>query len=108
MVENVVPYYEPLIPGKKLGRHLVWSNFKIGNYDPPAKKGFIDKYGEKGVKELQNFLGIHYEGQLYYDGNHEPCQVLRNCVHPKLGQHVMKRAREIYETKDEEQLAIFT
>ena len=26
-VENVIPYYEPLIPAKKRGRHLYWTNF---------------------------------------------------------------------------------
>ena len=29
VVENVVPYYEPLIEPQKLGRHLFWSNFEI-------------------------------------------------------------------------------
>jgi DNA (cytosine-5)-methyltransferase 1 len=34
IVENTVPYYEPLIaPTAKLGRHLVWSNFAI----PPVE-----------------------------------------------------------------------
>ena len=26
-VENVIPYYEPLIEPQKLGRHCFWSNF---------------------------------------------------------------------------------
>ena len=29
VVENVQPYYVPLMPGKKIGRHLFWSNFHI-------------------------------------------------------------------------------
>lgn len=33
VAENVIPYYEPLIPGKEIGRHLFWSNFRIGNFD---------------------------------------------------------------------------
>ena len=28
-VENVTPYYEPLIPAKKRGRHLYWTNFAL-------------------------------------------------------------------------------
>ncbi len=32
IVENVTPYYEPLIkPTAILGRHLIWSNFNIAN-----------------------------------------------------------------------------
>jgi len=30
-VENVIPYYEPLIPAKKRGRHLYWTNFLLPN-----------------------------------------------------------------------------
>lgn len=34
IVENVVPYYNPLIPPtKKLHRHLYWCNFPIGNFE---------------------------------------------------------------------------
>ena len=28
-VENVTPYYEPLIPAHKRGRHLFWTNFNL-------------------------------------------------------------------------------
>ena len=34
---------------------------------------------------LMEWLGIHYEENIYYAGNHCPAQVLRNCVHPDLG-----------------------
>ena len=27
VVENVIPFYTPLIPSKKRGRHLYWTNF---------------------------------------------------------------------------------
>ena len=30
-VENVVPFYDPLIPAKKRGRHLYWTNFNLPN-----------------------------------------------------------------------------
>ena len=30
-VENVMPFYEPLIAAKKRGRHLFWTNFNIPN-----------------------------------------------------------------------------
>ena len=28
-VENVIPYYDCLIPGKQRGRHLYWTNFRL-------------------------------------------------------------------------------
>jgi len=33
VVENVNPYYEPLIPARKMGRHLFWSNFEFTDFD---------------------------------------------------------------------------
>lgn len=34
IVENVKPYYTPLLPPKiEIGRHLFWSNFRIGRTD---------------------------------------------------------------------------
>ena len=39
--------------------------------------------------ENKDWLGIHYEGNLYYKGNHCPGQVLRNCVHPDLGLQIL-------------------
>ena len=87
IIENVVPYYKPLIaPTLKIGRHLFWSNKDLfGIQDIKRPKGFITKSNLIGKKELQDWLGIHFDEKLYYGNNHCPCQVLRNCVHPKLG-----------------------
>ncbi len=90
VVENVIPYYKPLVePTAKIGRHLFWANFKISeDFELKQPKGFINKTTVAGSEELKKWLGIHYEGNLYYNGNHNPGQVLANCVHPNLGMHV--------------------
>ncbi len=88
VIENVVPYYEPLLPATKLGRHLFWSNFEITPYDPPKFHNMMNKQNASNKKQLMDWLGIHYEENLYYEGNHCLTQVLRNCVHPDLGLHV--------------------
>jgi len=37
VVENVVPYYEPLIkPTAKIGRHYFWSSFSVSEINAPA------------------------------------------------------------------------
>ena len=86
--ENVLPYYSPLMPAKKIGRHLFWSNFEISDFTAPKFQGFIGKQNLENKKELQNWLGIFYEENIYYGKNHCPTQVLRNCVHPDLGLHI--------------------
>lgn len=90
-VENVVPYYTPLIePAKKIGRHLFWSNFEIPIIETPEFKGFISRQNMSEKKALHDWLDIHYEGNIYYDNNHCVTQVLRNCVHPKIGEAILK------------------
>jgi DNA (cytosine-5)-methyltransferase 1 len=89
VVENVKPYYEPLMPASHVfGRHLVWSNFNIAEYDVPKLPDFINKGTVADSQKLKDWLGIQYEGNIYYDGNHCPGQALRNCVHPDLGLHI--------------------
>ena len=92
IVENVKPYYEPLIkPTKTLGRHYIWSNFEIEDFDLPNIKGFITKGTVAETQHLKDWLGIQYEGNLYYKGNHCPGQILRNCVHPDMGEHIINQ-----------------
>lgn len=95
LVENVVPYYKPLIPAVKRGRHLFWANFDIPEIVvPPQPKDFINKTNLAGKKALQDWLGIHYDDSLYYEGNHCPAQVLRNAVHPEIGKAIYAAAKE--------------
>lgn len=90
VVENVKPYYKPLIePTAIVGRHYFWSNFPIVAEDVARPPGFINKGTLEGKRELQDWLGIHFDDKLYYNGNNCPAQVLRNCVHPLLGKQIM-------------------
>lgn len=99
VVENVVPYYEPLIqPTIRIGRHLFWSNFEIIAEDVKRPKGFITKANLQGKKEMMDWLGLQFEEVIYYKGNHCPVQILRNCVHPDLGQQIFNSYLD-YENK---------
>lgn len=93
VVENVKPYYQPLIPPTQtLGRHIFWSNFDITPFHMKNHESFIVTDSVSGAQKLKEWLGIHYEGNLYYGKNHSPAQVLRNCVHPDLGAHILSCA----------------
>lgn len=93
VVENVVSYYEPLIkPTAIIGRHCFWSNFKILPFKDIKFPNFINADTVVETEELKKWLGINYEGNIYYKGNHSPGQVLRNCVHPDLGLHILNCA----------------
>jgi DNA (cytosine-5)-methyltransferase 1 len=94
VVENVKPYYKPLIkPSIEIGRHLIWSNFDIMPMrNHKAFPNFIRDDTQSGVERLKKWLGIEYDGNIYYEGNHSPGQVLRNCVHPEIGKHVFNES----------------
>lgn len=92
VVENVKPYYAPLIKAKEVGRHLFWSNFDFDCDEIKQPANFINKTNVKGSEVLKKWLGIEYEGNIYYEGNHCPAQVLRNCVHPSVGKQILNAA----------------
>ena len=92
LVENVIPWYKPLIaPTKKVGRHLFWANFDFNVENSPDIKRFIKQGTVKDSERLKEWLGIHYDGNLYYEGNHCAAQVLRNAVHPDIGRQIMRQ-----------------
>jgi len=92
VVENVKPYYQPLIEYQNIGRHVFWSNFDIPHMDEPKFKNFINAQNLKAKQALMEWLDIHYEENIYYGNNHCPTQVLRNCVHPTVGKHIIEAA----------------
>ena len=82
VIENVIPYYKPLIPATGLGRHLYWSNFVI--YKITASKSKYYRHRENG--ELKKILGFDLDEYRIKDKN----KLLRNCVLPELGLHIFK------------------
>src|SRR3990167_4958205 len=53
IVENVNPYYEPLINAQKVGRHLFWANFLIGSIETETM--FFPK---DSLPKLQKIYGV--------------------------------------------------
>jgi len=84
IVENVKPYYKPLIePTKILQRHLFWSNFDISD-----KEFQKDKIRSAQIPDLQKKYG--YDLSKYKLSNKR--QVLRNCILPELGEFILNEA----------------
>ncbi len=80
-IENVEPYYKPLIEPQRKGRHCFWTNFYIsGDF---KSKAVIEKETLGSFQKLYGFDLKKYK--LDYDLKRK---MLRNCVDPKLGLHV--------------------
>ena len=94
VVENVVPYYQPLIePSFRVGRHLFWSNKVCSIMDVERPSNFINRANLAGRKAMQDWLGIHFDEVIYYKGNHCPAQILRNAVHPLIGKDIFDQMK---------------
>lgn len=78
LVENVKPYYKPLIPAIERDRHLFWCNFYIT--DMPKTQAKHDM----SVKDQQELMGFDVS-----DFNFDKRKVLRNCVMPEVGKHIL-------------------
>jgi len=82
VVENVKSYYEPLKKPQEAGRHYFWANFDILKF----KSGIFPK---DSIIEMQKFYGIDISK---FSLKQRKDQILRNCVHPKLGLHIFNCA----------------
>ena len=93
MVENVIPFYEPFLPQyTKIGRHFIWSNFKIPVIEMPKN--------EIGTM-MKQYVGT---GKHAHDKSLED----RNAVNSELGLHILNCAvRKILIKKDYEQVGLF-
>lgn len=80
VVENVKPYYEPLIKAQWIQRHYFWANFEIPYRD--FRKDYIRT---AQIPELQRIYG--FDLSKYKLKNKR--QILRNCVKPELGKYVL-------------------
>jgi len=91
VVENVVPYYKPLIkPSGSIGRHLFWGNVEIPEVTLPLKNNFIKTATVGGRQVLFDWLEMEpFDEIVYLPNSHDPCRMLRNCVHPRIGEGFM-------------------
>lgn len=88
VIENVVPYYKPLIaPDFKIQRHLFWSNSFILSTN--FKKDNIDRGTTSTWEENCGFNLSSYKFSRKNGLRKE--QVLKNCVNPELGLYVFNQ-----------------
>lgn len=97
VVENVIPYYDPLIPGQKRGRHLYWSNFHIpNNIDRQEARGFMCGGGD-GTNEYAQLLDFHKIDKDWvgtYKGEQSRTKILRNLVDYEVGNRIFEAMKD--------------
>lgn len=86
VVENVTSYYKPLIPPQKLDRHYYWANFNISPISLGSDniaRGSVQEWSEKFGYNLNDLKGL------------DKRKVLRNCVNPVMGNHILDQSTTV-------------
>ena len=107
LVENVIPYYEPLIKAHKRGRHLYWCNFKLP-IDLNERKYRISGNKENPQKdEFKNLCEFHDYDFKQYKGEQSIIKMARNLVDYEVGKTIFETALGIINKSNTIQTSIF-
>ena len=102
-IENVIPYYEPLIPAIKKGRHLYWTNFLLPNKLSNRKTFSSDKSKD----EVKNLCKFHDFDFYKYKGSQRMDKVARNLVDYEAGRTLLETALGIIRKSNIKQTELF-
>jgi DNA (cytosine-5)-methyltransferase 1 len=104
VVENVIPYYEPLIPAKKRGRHLYWTNFNLPN-DLGERK--LNGTLTNMIDEINTLSKFHDYDFRKYKGTQSVTKMARNLVDYEAGLTIFNIARGIITRANQEVPQLF-
>jgi DNA (cytosine-5)-methyltransferase 1 len=92
LIENVVPYYPPMLDPVKRNRHLYWANFDI----PELPKVVENLRSKNKISEMEELHG--YNLSAYKLPNKR--QILRNCVAPDTGLQLLRVVEDEYNRRN--------
>tara|TARA_R110002020_G_scaffold242529_2_gene455880 strand:+ start:558 stop:1199 length:642 start_codon:yes stop_codon:yes gene_type:complete len=102
VVENVIPYYKPLIEAQKRGRHLYWSSFKLPNDINERKSSIME-----GKDEVTQWCKFHEYDFRQYKGEQRTDKMARNLVDYEAGRTIFETYLGIQRSKDIKQTTLF-
>lgn len=105
VVENVIPYYKPLIVAQKRGRHLYWTNFLLpNNIDREEGNGIVSGSMKGEVDLLCKFHNYDFRK---YKGEQRINKMARNLVDYEAGKKIFETALGIITEHNKQQLKLF-
>jgi len=102
VVENVIPFYKPLISAKKRGRHLYWNNFNLPNILSERKSSFMED-----KDEVTKWCKFHNYDFRKYKGNQRKDKIARNLVDYEAGKTIFETALGIIKKQNVNQTTLF-
>jgi len=103
VVENVIPYYEPMLNPKKRGRHLYWTNFNLPN---KISRDF-SMQGSNSNQEFKRLSKFHDYDFSKYKGEQSKTKIARNLVDYEAGKAILETALGIIRKQDVKQHELF-
>jgi DNA (cytosine-5)-methyltransferase 1 len=86
-VENVISWYQPLIKPREINKHYFWANFPIREIDKKSREHTAI------IKTLEYRKGFNLDKYTGIDKR----AILRNCVEPETGLHILNEAMNVKE-----------
>jgi len=104
VVENVTPYYEPLVAAQKRGRHLYWTNFTLPTDLKERKLDGILCLMQNEIDTLSKFHDYDFRK---YKGTQRLDKMARNLVDYEAGRTIFEIALGIVNKKENKQIELF-
>jgi len=103
VVENVIPYYEPLIPAQQRNRHLYWCNFILPNVVSERKNPDMSR-----TKDIVGALSDFHDYDFRkYKGSQAVNKMARNLVDYEAGKTIFEIVCGIVKDNNTEQQKLF-
>ena len=106
VVENVIPYYEPMFNPIKRDRHLYWTNFKLPNILNGRVKNFGDSKNGS-TESLESWSKFHDYDFTKYKGNQLILKIARNLVDYEAGKTIFETMIGVVKKEDIKQTELF-
>jgi len=102
-IENVIPFYDMLIPAKKRNRHLYWTNFNLPNILSKRKNPDLSR-----TKNLVDALSKFHDYDFRkYKGKQSVQKIARNLVDYEAGKTILNTVMGIKQKENINQTELF-
>ena len=103
VVENVIPYYEPMFNPIKRDRHLYWTNFKLPN---KLSERHFDGMSQ-AKNEVKKWCKFHDYDFTKYKGKQRTDKIARNLVDYEAGRTILETALGTIKKQNIKQTELF-
>ena len=103
VVENVIPYYEPLLPAQKRNRHMYWCNFRLPNIISERKNPDFTRV-KNVIKVMSDYHNYDF---TKYKGKQSTRKIANNLVDYEAGKTILDTAMGIMTKQDTTQTELW-